>query len=195
MKETLIWVIFFYCVYSFCNDSIILYRSSHSLRFSIFLYVFTVLEYLFFSSILYSFLHNRLLRAFIITCSVAFVCFCIYSIIFGNFKKFDSYQASIESILIIAYCVFFFLEEINTPRIPIIYSSYKFWFIIGALMYLAATFFLFIYASDLPDKTREQYWVLNIFGNVLKNVLFSIAFAFYKPEKSSDRLRGTPLAF
>lgn len=62
-------------------------------------------------------------------------------------------------------------------------------------MYLSATFFLFIYASDLPDETREQYWVLNVFGNVLKNLLFSIAFAFYKPEKSSPRLGDTPLAF
>lgn len=195
MKEGLVWVIFFYCIYSICNDSIIIYRASHHLSFSVFLYIFTLLEYLFFSIVLYFFLHSPFLKAIVITLSIVFVCFCLYNIFFINFKKFDSYQASIESILIIAYCVFFFFEEINNPRIPIIYTSYKFWFIIGALMYLSATFFLFIYASDLPDETREQYWVLNVFGNVLKNLLFSIAFAFYKPEKSSPRLGDTPLAF
>jgi hypothetical protein len=185
MKKDEVWVIFFYCLYSFANDSLIIYRSNHSLKFSVFLYIFTLLEYLFFSFILYSFLHNTFFKRLIIVLSIVFTIFCLYNILFGRFSKFDSYQASIESILVISYCIFFLYEEMSNPQIPIIYSSFKFWFIIGALVYLSATFFLFIYASDLPDQTRQQYWIINTFGNILKNLFFSISFLMYKRQSTS----------
>ncbi len=187
MKKDEVWVIFFYCVYSFSNDSLIIYRSSHSLKFSVFLYVFTLLEYLFFSFVLYFFIRNTLFKKIIILISIAFTIFCLYNILFTRFSKFDSYQASIESILIIIYCIFFLFEEMNNPQIPIIYSSFKFWFIIGTLMYLSATFFLYTYATYLPDNLRQQYWILNTFGNILKNLFFTMSFIMYN-NKSDNML-------
>ncbi len=175
MKGFAVWVILFYCIFSFSNDSIILYRDSNKQSVSLNLYIFTILEYLCFSFILFRFIRSSIFRWIIIFLSIGFIVFCMYYMLFNPLKSFDSYQASIESILIIAYSIFYLYEEINKPQVSVIYASYKFWLVIG-MMYLAGTLFLFIYASDLSDTEREEYWIINVLANVVKNLFFSIAF-------------------
>jgi hypothetical protein len=174
-KKSAIWVIFFYSIYSFTNDSIILYRSDHGFKFSIFLYIFTIIEYLLFSYILFALIQNKVIRKLIIAFSLLFVLFCVFNIIDKPVKKFDSFQASIESILILAYCVIYFYEQINQPQVIFLYSTYTFWILVAILIYLAGTFFLYVFATNLPDNLRYEYWVINLICNILKNLLFAVA--------------------
>jgi len=69
----------------------------------------------------------------------------------------------------------FLFEQISKPETVFIYSSFKFWVIIGILVYLAATFFLHGFAASLPTETANKYWFINHYSNMLRNVLFAIA--------------------
>jgi hypothetical protein len=174
-NEMPIWVIFLYSVYSFTNDAIIIYRSDHEMKFSIFLYTFTVIEYLLFSYILLNLIQSKLIRKIIVACSVLFVVFCLFNMIDKPVSKFDSLQASIESILVLIYCVIYFFEQINQPKVIFLYSTYTFWIVVAILIYLAGTFFLYVFAANIPDAMRYEYWPINLICNILKNILFAVA--------------------
>lgn len=174
-KEMPIWVIFLYSFYSFINDSVLIYRATHGIKFSIFLYVFTIIEYLLFSYVLLQLIQSTLVRKLIIILSIVFFIFCLFNIIDRPVKKFDSIQASIESILILSYCVIYFYEQINQPKVIFLYSTYTFWVVVAMLIYLAGTFFLYVFAANLPDGIRNEYWIINHICNILKNLLFAIA--------------------
>lgn len=191
-KELSVWVIFFYCIYSFSNDLIILYRSDHKLEYLIFLYTFTIIEYLFFSILLYSLIQSKVLRKGIIVISLLFIGFCLYNIINTPIKKFDSVQASIESILVIAYCIIYFYQQLNQPQVTFIYASYTFWIVIGILIYLSGTFFLYAFASDLPPQVREHSWIINLICTILKNLLFTAAI-FIHGRKPKSPQAPTPV--
>lgn len=174
-KELPIWVIFFYSVYSFTNDLVILYRWEHRIQFTIFLYIFTVIEYLLFSFLLYSIIKSKTVRTGILLLSFLFTGFCLYNIFGSHINAFDSVQASIESILVLAYCIIYFYEQLNQPQVSFIYSKYTFWIVTGVLVYLSGTFFLYAFAMDLSKEARKDYWIINLGCTILKNVFFAVA--------------------
>lgn len=170
-----LWVIFFYCIYSFSNDTVILYRFNQGESVKGFLYCFTIIEYLIFASFLFSILINKTIKRILIFVSLLFTISCLYLIFMETLKKFDSFQASVSAILLIAFCIVYLFEQINKPEITFIYASYKFWIITGILIYLAATLFLYGFADSLPADVAREYWIISHISNVLKNILFSIA--------------------
>jgi len=137
---------------------------------------FTLIEYSFFSYFIYANLHSKGIKRFIIGGSALFYGFAIFVLFETTTYTFDSLPATIESILIILYCIFFFFEELNVLENSFIYSSKKFWIIVGILIYLAATLFLFISTTYLTAQQKKSYWSIIYMSNILKNVLFSIAF-------------------
>ena len=178
-KELPLKVIFFYNAYSFINDFTIIYRSDHGLKVSVFLYIFTVIEYIFFSFLLYHLIKSTIVKKAILICSLLFIVFCLYNIVDKPIRVFDSVQASIESILVLAYCIIYFYEQLNQPQISFIYTKYTFWLITGLLVYLSGTFFLYAFAVNLPDQTRINFWVINLICTILKNLFFTIAILIY----------------
>lgn len=69
-----------------------------------------------------------------------------------------------------------------------IYSSINFWITISFLIYLAGTFFLYIYADSMLSNPvfRKQYYIINFSFNILKNVLLGIAMLM-KPNKNINQ--------
>jgi hypothetical protein len=179
IKSWQLWVIFFYCAYSFTNDNLIISRFGKGLEITTLLYYFTIVEYLVFSTYLWSILKNRAFKYILITISVLFTFYCLFYILQNTFKGFDSIQTSIEAIVIITFCIIYLFEEMNQPQVTFIYSSYHFWVVIGILIYLAGTFFFFVYASNLSNDELDSFSIINHISNILKNILFSIAFVIY----------------
>lgn len=174
-----LWVILFYCIYSFANNTKLVYAFEHNQKSTIFLYLFTVVEYVLFAIFIYSVLQKDAIKRALLVCSILFIGFCLFNIFFKPQYQFDSLHTSIESIILLIFCIMFLFEQINIPETIFIYSSYKFWVIIGILVYLAATFFLYGFAASLPTKTAQQYWVINHISNILRNLLFVIAIIVY----------------
>mgnify|MGYP001770955800 CR=1 FL=1 len=189
IKDWRLWAILFYCLYSFINDEVIVYRVIHHLSYQGFLFIFTLIEFLTFSFFLYSFLKGSLSKKLILTVSILFICFCLYLFVFKLRKdaNFDSVQTSVEAIVVIIASLIYLFEEINKPDVTFIYSSYKFWVVIGMFLYMAGTFFLFIYASTLSAKEVNTYWIINYISNILKNALFALAIVVHANEKPAQK--------
>jgi hypothetical protein len=181
-------VIFFYCLYSFLNDILIFWASNvknDALLYKL-LSSFTVIEYGLFSYFLYLIIENQKFKRFIVFISVGFILISIIAFIHYKNARFDSISASIEAIIIITFSIYYLYEQIDKPQISFIYLSYTFWFTFSFLIYLSGTFFLFIQSSDLPDQTRNSFWIINLICNLLKNVLFAVGFSIPKSKEKES---------
>jgi hypothetical protein len=102
--------------------------------------------------------------------------FAFLSLFKDTAYNFDSLAASIESTLIISYCILLFYEQLTSLENTFIYSFKEFWITIAILIYLATTLFLFISSFYISEEQRLGYWVINNTANIIKNILISVAF-------------------
>lgn len=171
-----------YVIYSFFNDTVLLLLDSFTHGDIIFylLSAFTIIEYSIFSFVLYTILENKIFRKIIIFSSIAFYIFTFIYFITVKETSFDSLPASIEAILIVAYSIFYLFDQMNKPQVMFIYQEPTFWFIVGFIIYFSGTLFLFIQASHLDREIRNNFWKINLFLNIAKNILFAVAFSTKK---------------
>ncbi|OQP62120.1 hypothetical protein A3860_29665 [Niastella vici] len=180
------FIITSYSIASFASDQIsgwlfVIDRSSAAYSVQ---NAFTLIEYSLFALLIYLEIHNKRVKKIVLFLSFSFYCTCIYNYI-SSPPHFDSLNVTLESILIIAYCIYFFFEQINIPRITFIYAFPQFWITAGILIYLASTFFLFMQADSLTREARRGYWIIAILSQIIRNVLFIIAFLTKKHKENS----------
>lgn len=200
-KERTLWVIFFYCLYTFINDSLLMSSLPSKLSTGLLsrkglLNIFTDVEFTLFATFFYLTLQKKLVKKIILVISPIFLFFSI----FYNFlaaTTFDSIPVTIEAILIICLCIYYFYEELNQMNDEFIYAKPEFWAVAGIMLYLAGTFFLFVQAGQLSRNTQITFWVINLGCNVLKNIMFAVAFSVkknnYQNLRSNSRISQTQL--
>lgn len=137
--------------------------------------IFELVEFTFFSAFFFLFIQNRKFKNLIVVITI--ITLCIETFLFFSFKtNFDFWTTLTTAVLIVTYSIFFFFEQINSPRTLIIYQSYVFWIVVGCIIYISGTLFLFLYTSDLKDKQNNSLWNIDIVFEFIKNICFSIAF-------------------
>ena len=95
--------------------------------------------------------------------------FCI-----SNSFKLDSFPIGVESILVLVYSSYFFYEQINNPKQLFIYNEYSFWIATGIMIYLSGTFFIYIFANQIPKNEVALYWSFTYIFLAIMNILFSV---------------------
>lgn len=183
-----LWVIFIYSIISFITDSAYSRLTARIPYFYIYS-TFSIIEYSLFALFLFLSLQQKSFKLVIQIGSLLFYILAI-SNIFHNHKtdSFDSSSASLESILIIVYGIFFLFEQVKDPSIFYVYYLKKFWIIIAFLIYFASTLFLFIYATTFAKPEESTYWIINNIFDIIKNLLFLVSFTMkdkkqqYSPE-------------
>lgn len=170
-----LWVIFLYCILSLLTEVFYFLLKAQSVYSG-----FTIIEFTLFSFFFYSSLYEKKFKYIPLIGAVVF-----YAVAIGSFtnKRFDSLPTSVEAILIISYCILLLYEQINDPSIIFVYNTKKFWVIIAFFLYFSATLFLFIYTSALSEKERSNYWPINNFSEMLKNILFCVSFIMRRNPK------------
>jgi hypothetical protein len=154
------------------------------------LIIFTVLELLFFSYFIYLNLKTEIFRRLVLWTALAFIVLpVIFYLTRGNLN-FQSLIFSIENIIIIPFCVLYFYEQINKPDTYFIYLSKSFWIILGIIIYMTGTLFVFIYIDSLPPEEQDKYWVINLVFNTVKNILFAIGICIKKPKEQLNPYLG-----
>lgn len=187
-------VVFFYCLYAFINDCLItkVLNRLEVKNNSVFvlLSLFTLVEYLLFSIALYVVLKKRLFKNFIRVSTVFFIAICIYQFYLDSHKSaIDSLSITLEYILLIIFCLFYFFQELNEPNATFIYSSHRFWIALGILIYSTGTFFFFMQSGHLSDEQFDKWAPINYVFTLIKNALFGIAILIKKnppPNHSMD---------
>ena len=170
-----LWVIFLYSVLSLMVEGLF-WITHQQIVFS----YWTILQFTLFSFFLYSSLKDRRFKYIPILGGLIF-----YVVAIANFtnERYDSISASLESVLIITYCIFLLYEEVKDPSAGFVYNNKKFWVIIAFFLYFSATLFLSIYFSTLSEQQRVSYWIINNFFEILKNILFSVSFIMKKNDR------------
>ncbi len=151
---------------------------------------FTVVEYTVFSIFLYlNFKSARIKKIILGTIPLFYIVVSYYILNKNESNYFDAIPASLESILIIIFSVCFFFEQIRDMEVSFIYSSKTFWIIVAILVYMSATFFLFVSAEFVSQEERRSYWFINSISNLIKHILLTVAFIIpnHKPRPLSEQ--------
>lgn len=92
-----------------------------------------------------------------------------------SFNTFDDTSIAIEAIIIICLSVYYLFEQISKPQAIFLYTTPRFWVVTAYLIYMAATFFLFLFLNSLSDEEKVKYLVLNSVFLIIKTIFLSIA--------------------
>lgn len=169
-----LWVIFFYCVLVALNDNIlflVIPDSYSSYLFSI----FTLVEYLAFSLFLLFHSDNKRLKQFLLAVFLLFSIFIGVYFLIVPFDFLDSVPVGVETILVIGFSVFFLYEQVNKSNV-LLYNTSAFWIITGFLIYLAGSFFIYLYANQVPIEELKKFWFITFIFTSIKNIFISIGF-------------------
>jgi len=176
-----VYGIIFFLFLFFVNDfNTVLLRKLYSSSY-------TLLEYFFFSIILWNKIKIQKFKITITILSLLFIFFQVFYFFNSSFFKIDTVPIGIETILLFIYILFFFYGYFKEVEDRYIYNDPSFWFVIGILIYLGSSFFIFILANHLSDKEVMKYSVLTNITEIIKNILFVIAMIMNanQPEKTT----------
>lgn len=180
-----LWIIVLYCVYDFLTNIGLLYLDHKPAR--VFLYSsFTFFEYAFFVWILFLFIKNAVFRKFIIGISFFFALFIIIYNLLVKVIGIDSIPIGVEAILILIFSFYYLYEQMKGTDTLFVYSRYPFWIVLGMMLYLAGSFFIYIYASQLDPSEVGKYWIYTNIFSIIKNIFFTIAILLYASHKAKS---------
>jgi hypothetical protein len=123
--------------------------------------------------------------------SVAFFVIAIINFSHGGTSNFDSLSASVEAILIIIYSLLFLYGQIKDPAILFVYNTKKFWVVSAFFIYFSSTLFLFLYAATFTKQEHNNYWYINNLFDIIKNILFCIAFTMKTSSKPRNPIEDS----
>jgi hypothetical protein len=185
-KDRKILVIFVYCIASLALN----YFGEHLHKGKIYYYtIFTLIEYLIFASFFYLIFPSKKMKVIIGALSFMFVAFTVLYILKNPNIKIDSFCIGIETILIILYSFYYMYQELRETKQSFIYNNYRFWIISGILIYLAGSFFIYIFANQLKSVLLTDYWALTNAFYIIKNVFFAIAIKQYL---NAGKIKNSP---
>ena len=179
-----LWVIFIYSIASFLFDGF-LTSSSWAIDHKFLLWnVFAILEFCILSYFFYIIIKNRPIRILIQILAVLYlIAFSLFATSSNN--HFNSILSAISSVIILTFCIVFFVLSMKITAEPTTLFSPTFLIVIALLLYVASTLFLYIIAGHLAEKEREKYWSINNVSNIISNLIFSIAFFLNRYQKKN----------
>ena len=138
--------------------------------------LFTIVEYSIISLFIFKLIESNQFKNIIKLGSITFLLAAILDIYTSSFTDFDSLPTGLESILILAYCLFFIYERITS-------TSFSFngtvWITTGFILFFSGTFFLFILSqNNFKDSSfiLTYGYIVAIFS-IIKNIFITIGIA------------------
>lgn len=184
-KKTVFKIICTYCIIDFLTNFTIEFFPFNGV--SILYSYFTLAEYLLFSFCIYSITASKKFRKFIIFCSVLFSLFLIIYTHTSSVRSIDSIPIGIETIFILIYSFHYLYEEMNEINNTFIHQKFSFWIVCGIMIYLAGSFFIYVFANQIDRETLNNYWFLTNAFYVIKNILFALGILTYVKQTKNPR--------
>ncbi len=129
---------------------------------------------------------NRTFRKLILYLSGAFAIFLIIFYSSVKIERIDSVPIGIETILLITFIIYYFYLSFKILSNSNIYDDASFWLVTGILIYLGLTFFFNILGDSLNQEHFTSYFYYSYFGDILKNILFTVAIVFIAKKKQNN---------
>ena len=180
-----IWVIFVFCIVSIFFDLFLSY-SNWAIQHTYLIWnLFSIVEYVFISFFFYTVIKLRIVRVLILIFSFFYLLFYLLSANTSN-ETFNSTLTAIESVVILILSLCYLLNIMKPTSEPVSIFTPVFLIVIGLVLFVSSTLFLFIIANNLSQKEMYKYWSINDLSNILTSLIFSAAFLlFYSQHKTS----------
>lgn len=157
---------------------------------------FTAIEYGFFVCVLFSLIRDKLSQKILIFSSAGFYVFWTLYKIFGRYRVLDSIPIGVETILILLFAFRYLYEQMDKVEDGFIYNRFPFWIVAGIMLYLAGSFFCYLFANQVDAKTRNVFWMFqNVFAT-LKCIFFATSILIFQNQlQARPRLRTPRLSY
>jgi hypothetical protein len=185
VKNKALIIITLYCFIDLAVNSIVEFFPFKNV--SILYSFFTLAEFILFSYFIYLNIENKAVRQGILILHLLFTIFIIVYQFFANFRSVDSVPIGIETILILILSFYYLYEQMSNMEKDFIYNTFHFWVITGMMIYLAGSFFIYIFANQVDKETLHQFWFLTNVFYILKNILFAIAILIFLKQSARQK--------
>jgi Na+-driven multidrug efflux pump len=102
-----------------------------------------------------------------------------------NTAIIDSIPIGIEAIIVLVFSFYYLYEQMRDTTNMFIYNTFQFWIVLGMVLYLAGSFFIYIFSNNLSGDDVKKYWVITNFFSILRSIFFTIAIIQHaKPTKN-----------
>ena len=185
-----IWLIFIYTFINLTINSIVEFFPFINKKGMYLLYSsFTFIEFALFTGFIILFIKNAFYKKIMIALSILFSIFLPFYYSNAIQGSIDSVPIGIETLFILLFDFYYFYEQMNDMDNHYIYYRYHFWIIIGMMLYLAGSFFIYIFANHVDIETQNQFWFLTYFFYVVKNIFFIIGIINYSKRLKSQSIK------
>jgi len=178
-KETGLFLIAFYLIYSLVTDTIVN-------RFIEIAYgdaslgprLFTISEFIILSLFIYKKIKTHSIKKLMLPLGVVFSFVCFYDFYTSPKNQLDSLSIGTSAIIILFYLIFYLYEQLNFTTEGFLYEKSDFWIIAGLVMYTAGTFFTLITSESkfTEENFRATYMLILSSFTLVRNLLFLIGF-------------------
>lgn len=189
-KEKGLAAIVIYCFADLLMNSVPYFRPSRPVFYMVGAF-FTFAEYSLFTFFIWANLNSKKAKNLILLASLVFFLVITYYNIRTSFHNIDSVPIGAETILILVFSFYYLYEQMSNTNNLFIYTQYQFWIIVGFLIYLAGSFFVYIYASQIDHDLLTQYWFLTNVFYVLMTSFFTVGILVSK-KKIKKPILSTP---
>ncbi len=134
-------------------------------------------------------MQKKLIKQVLLVTSILFYIFFTIYTLTVKVNELDSVSIGIETIIILIFSFYSFYEMLNDPKVTFINNDYRFWIIIGMVVYLAGTFFIYIYADTVTIRELAKFLFLTYVFYIIKDIFFVIGIIVHSkrpPEKKSS---------
>ncbi len=162
----------------------------------IYLSLYTLLEYFFFTYLLSISIQSKVLKHVMLFFSVCFTLFQAMTYFLNSkIHRLDSVSVGIETILVMIYIFFFFYDHSKNNKAGYIYNHPTFWLSVGILLYLAGSFFFNILINFMSSAEYDNYWHYTYIAEILKNILFGYALVIISRNQKLNPLTHSKLPY
>ncbi|MDF2383782.1 hypothetical protein JMG10_20040 [Nostoc ellipsosporum NOK] len=149
-------------------------------------FVYTLLEYITFSYLLFQNMNSRSVARVVAIISIPLLVFQVFYLVYAQSKLLDSVPIGVYNLFVLGYIFYYFYRVLMSQVSVPLYKQYTFWIAIGILTYLSGTFFFNILINHMPKSQIRPYWFITYIFDIIKNLLFVVAVVIFTRSPQND---------
>lgn len=142
-------------------------------------FVYTLLEYVTFTYLLFQNMNSRTVARVVAVISIPLLVFQVFYLMYAQPKLLDSVPIGVYTLFMLGYIFYYFYRVLMSQVSVPLYKQYTFWIAIGILTYLSGTFFFYILINHMPKSQIRPYWFITYIFDIIKNLLFVVAVVIF----------------
>jgi hypothetical protein len=152
-------ILFFYLFLSGVSNALLAYLAySHINNLPVF-HIYTILECCFILFYFAELFNSSVISKWLFRVGTGFIFFSILNtVFFQNIFSFNSYSRSLEALLVIVICLYYFKLQLDLEKQ---FSEARgFWFVLGLFIYFSSSLTIFIISNISLSLDKHFLWIM-----------------------------------